>query len=634
MEILKTVNKTQCTTGEKQDIGPYLARLLTDETIFRIFVATASSEFFCEETVELFNKWLGDPEIHEFLPPERRIWYDNTVAQSPANVLRPMVEYVASRWTWNDFWDPELCCADVYNFINLQQSRPPCSISTLEQVLEAAEWGDTEKDDVWYHKTGLVLRGLYLDDHAIGYFQKAFEMNPTDWRIRSSMVKAYQQKHRYGRAIDLYHTVIEDLKAMKPNPALYRTIHDEYEKLGLCYWLLDDHAEAFNMWRNGYEFYHCSTCAKDVLLDLTRKGQTGKILELLQTMNGRSTSEGVNCLTDFLITRRSAEHVETYPFGAVILREKCMPFFVQAYTDAIATSRRDKKTVRAAKLELALSVILHRYGDGSAQAARIWERLIETYKINPERGEVNEIIREASARLSAYYLAQSLRADCSESDKQQYGQLLERLNMARPLLSSNSISSPIPQSSLPASDPSWPEWVMRNILGIYYKTRGRDEDSLKYFKPLIQGCLDRLTGYDMRMDGYYFTQLGKVMAGVGDLKNYTTVKYQSHWLYANSTGSPNKTAFCDGCGKTCAIDGLARCSYCENFVLCGSCLPLLKSGKLRSKICDSNHAFMILSPRPEYVRERTEEHRRMLYHDGVWISLQEFKALLTAQYGL
>jgi hypothetical protein len=290
--------------------------------------------------------------------------------------------------------------------------------------------------------------------------------------------------------------------------------------------------------------------------------------------------------------------------------------------------------VRAAKLELALSVILHRYGDGSAQAARIWERLIETYKINPERGEVNEIIREASARLSAYYLAQSLRVDCSELDKQRYGQLLERLNRARPLLSSNSISSPIPQSSLPASDLSWSEWVIRNNLGIYYKTRGRDEDSLKHFKPLIQGCLDRLTGYDMRMDGYYFTQLGKVMAGVGDLKNYTTVKYQSHWLYANSTGSLDKTAFCDECGKTCAIDGLARCGYCENFVLCGSCLPLLKSGKLRSKICDSNHAFMILPPRPECVRERTEEHRRMLYHDGVWISLQEFKALLTVQYGL
>ncbi|OQE40038.1 hypothetical protein PENCOP_c006G06526 [Penicillium coprophilum] len=633
VEFLAAVDMSQIAKDSKKAIGLQLARLLSDESGFEAFVSPDKFNVFTQDALDIFNKWLGDPDVQKALPDETKIWYSNAMAESPATILRPIMSYIASRWTQNKSWSPAPCLLTIRDYILLQDSGLSLDITTPEDILQIANWGQPEHDANWYGRVGQVMEIFSVYDEAIEYLQKALQIDPELWEFRSHMACLYRNIGELAKALEFHQTNITQLNEKEQTFEIQKILHREYERVADCYLDLNDKENAFSVLQKAYDTYNrCAECARLILEHYHGAGKVDEILDFFQMMNEKSPSDGLSHLTEFMLENPEME-LMIFEFGAKIIRRGCFSLFKEAFTAAIVTARRQRKALLTATLELSLSSLLYSLGVDPEGGARICERILETYKPSQAKGNLSHVIFTASSSLCSYYFKQCCRVDCSEAEHSRYGQLLERLVMGRPLHLARHERAPkgiTEYAYLPRPE-------ARATLGTYYKMCGRDDDALQFFKSLLQRPLSTLGSSDDDDDRNCYLQLGGIFAAMRDVDNWVSVWYQIAFLNDKIGDSDAPRPFCDGCGILCAIDGIVHCWRRDMpfiVLFCEDCFPRFKDGSLSVDICDPTHEFMTIPKRPRSVKERSTEHQEMMYVCGEWMTCSDWKLSLKEKYGL
>jgi tetratricopeptide (TPR) repeat protein len=634
VELLAAVDMSQITKDNKNAIGLQLAKLLSDESGFKTFVSDELN-FFTQDALSILNKWFGDPDVQEALPDEIKIWYSNAVADSPAEILRPIVGYIASHWTRNTSWDSFTCLKTFAMFNMFRGSSAYSLFGSMEDILEMANWAQPEHDAHWYGRVGQALGEFYFDE-AMEYLQKALEMDQESWEFRSYMASMYRDRSKFTEALEIYQTNIILLNEKKQSHEIAKTLHHEYESVSFCYSGLGNKEKAFSVLQTAYDSYnHCATCARSILNHYSGAGDVDRILDFFQMMNEKSPSEDLTHLTEFLLENPVMANM-FFQFGTKIIRRGCFPLFKEAFTAAIVTARRQRRALLTLELELSLSSLLQSHGVDPEGGARICERILETYKPSQGKGNLSHVIRTASESLCSYYFIQYCRVDRSEAERLRYGQLLERLVTGRPL----DLTSKERNPKDVIQDEYLPQLALRATLGIYYTMCGRDDDARQFFKSLLQRAITSVHESDIVDDPYGYIQLAMIFAAMRDYDNWLSLWYQIAFLndkIGDMDAYNDPRPFCDGCGNLCTIDGIVHCWRCDMpfiILFCEECFPRLKDGSLSVDVCDRTHEFMTIPPRPQCVKERSEEHEEMMYVSGKWMKYIDWMNALKEKYGL
>lgn len=61
--FLAAIDMSQITREIKKAMGFQLAKLLSDESGLEVFVLPAEINFFTQDALSIFTKWLSDPDV-------------------------------------------------------------------------------------------------------------------------------------------------------------------------------------------------------------------------------------------------------------------------------------------------------------------------------------------------------------------------------------------------------------------------------------------------------------------------------------------------------------------------------------------------------------------------------------------
>jgi hypothetical protein len=187
------------------------------------------------------------------------------------------------------------------------------------------------------------------------------------------------------------------------------------------------------------------------------------------------------------------------------------------------------------------------------------------------------------------------------------------------------------------------------ILGQFYGISGLNLEAKKIFGSKLKPVLDSLGDSSSVRNWYIFHSLAKILFAMGDESYSAGAIYQCDTIVNQESGNSatlelldgsrsfyiiDEPYICDGCGSSCAIDGFSVCSYCEDTGFCEACFSLLRAGNLPVNLCHPKHNLVLITPRPQDVKVRSLEHRSMLYVDGEWLTVYDFKSRLEAKYEL
>ncbi|KAJ5193454.1 Tetratricopeptide-like helical [Penicillium cf. viridicatum] len=247
VEFLAAVDMSQITKEIKKAIGFQLAELLSDESGLEAFVSPDGINFFTQDALGIFNKWLGDPDVQEALPDKTKIWYSNAIADSPAEILRPIVSYIASHWIQTLSWCPAISLLTIHDFTILQNPDSYLDINPQEEILQSANRDQREHDAHWYGRFGQAFISFGFHDEGIEYLQKALQIDPELWKFRSYMACSYRDIGESAKALEIHQTNINQLNEMEQSFEIRKILHQEYESVADCYSRLKDKENAFSV---------------------------------------------------------------------------------------------------------------------------------------------------------------------------------------------------------------------------------------------------------------------------------------------------------------------------------------------------------------------------------------------------
>lgn len=263
----------------------------------------------------------------------------------------------------------------------------------------------------------------------------------------------------------------------------------------------------------------------------------------------------------------------------------------------------------------------------SSFAEKISSRLVRDYGNSQAEGATSFVVEEALHWLSSHYLSAYLQSEKTESDSRHYGKILE--NIARGRLPGDRLDS---ISRPEARSPS--KFEIDLIPGHFYDISGHKKISAEIFNFTLKSWLIALVDQLPVMQCRVLHSLAKILSAMGDEVYAAAAQYQYDNIASQELGYGTIPQICYGCGAFCAIDGFSIFCYCENTGFCAGCLHHLKVGTLPFNICHRKHALILIPPRPQNVKIRSQEHRSMFYIDGDWVTLGTFKSRPEAKYDL
>ncbi|KAE8356745.1 tetratricopeptide repeat domain protein [Aspergillus coremiiformis] len=656
LPTLKAIDIAKCDGETKQAIGFGVARLLSQESVLRNFVGHVAEIVYTKEHLDLFMKWLSEEDVQRSLPSDERAWFDGAVSENTVDIFLRCIKFIAKRWLQENQWSGPICCKFIVHFLDLRNGTPALPLDSPEKVIEAAEWCGFERNQLWYRRIAMTLRDLLYWEASIEYFQKAIDLEGADpdsdesWLLRAGMAKTYTLTTDFAKAIEQDTICVQELEG-KGQPERYKfDLHTVYERLGSSNIDLGDVETGLSMYRKAFQYNSsCDECAWKILECLNDMDRFDEIISMLKDLNYEIPDKECTRLSDFLIA-------STYLYDDLIDRITAAAyqtgntsFVIDIYADAVAAAHKQRKSVQAATLELNLGTLYYTYGHDSERAARIWERLINTYRGNKQEGEIMSVLDTASNLLATYYLTQAMNVGVHTAEGQRYGKMLELLAAGNtPRL--GDCNKPANLVNFRLEDGFVTTGQVGLVLGNFYKVCGREEATACY-KAQVKECLRILSDDDPTNDILAFIKISGVLAAIGDDDGVISMCYQLAYIpdsglededdIENNQAAdgenkePDKGSFtCSGCSKFIHIDGTSSCRYCEDVLFCGTCMPLLKSKSLPVNVCGENHDWVFIPPRPEAVQQRGKEQRGMLWMQGGWITLDEFKNRLQDKWGI
>lgn len=632
--ILETLEPGKVRDENKRAIGLSLARFFADFSVFHRLLGPWITGFYRRNVIDTFAKWLGDPLVQQSMSPEEKSWYDEATAESPTGILRRLTCYLTVEWQLGPAQGAVTLYAQcVRQFLDLESGHVQSGPESLERVLEAAEWLGLQKTGRWYSQIGEALRGFCFYDNALEYQQKAVDLDPSLWLARWEMVMVCMEQGNHHRAIKYVTETLEQLEAMEHSDAVRECLHVVYKQTGNIYRAVGDIETAERMWEKAYQSDICCTSCISTRLETFRlKEDFQGCWAFWQDLNESLADSQMTRLTKLLLDQSDIYSMCCTGVTSIIYYIGNAPFFTEAYGAAVFAARRGHKADTAAELEFSLGFLHSAHCKEPDKAIQIWEQLLDVYHGKSLKHRFQRILSAVSEELGMLYLNEYLQGNNSVQETLKYGALLERLARGEPPRPPGLRDIP----PLRDEDPFVTESPAGFNMGHFNKICGKNEAARKWYKAEIASCVRLLSDDDKTNDRLALYRLGRALSVMDDNANALAAVYQFGVLREQSITGPQAFQFwiCDNCGASCPLDDFTICCFCRDRGFCGACTPLVKSERQPTNICGLKHELLYVSPRDRAVKYRSEEHRSLLYVDGTWITLDDFKSQLKEKYGL
>ncbi|KAF7623645.1 NACHT and TPR domain protein [Aspergillus flavus] len=635
---LLTTHASDCSLEDRRDIAKMLLVALTSEESitgwigYRGWVST-------EANIRAIRQWWEDEEVLESLTPDEQEFISST-KEDPITTLKPIVMLCTKKYVADDMWLAAPVAAVVWSYQSLMKGKEVNFIEmfdpTAEEIIAAAEFGDFEKNALWYRRCAIVLRQLEYFDQALDYFSKAVELAPDMWLCKAGMAIVYSMKKEWQKAINLDEEVVQTLSAQieanEEDSGLRASIHTSLERLGDSYQQLGNLEKRFEAYKRAQALTpYCNTCINVLLEHYGTKHDHEATIDLLQTLADTPVpDEDFSRLTQSLWDNPEEDTRYFVLAADAALATDNLDFMVESWRTAARAARKASKTVTATQLDMSLARIYSEFLHDQAKAVKRWERIMSTYASSKDETVVGFAKLKASFELAKQFLCDAVEAGIGTPQAEEAGAKLEKL---------------CKQVKLNDESVLWTVSSMRAIcLGIYYRLSGREAEARALFKPSIKRGIAILSDDDPENDMLGFLDLLNALVAAGDVKNVTAAAY--HEVFgkynvddpegATDNESPgdedSNWLTCDGpCRKELpTLDDSYQCPICLDTAFCPSCVRLLEDGTMGIRKCNPKHVkdFIYVPPRPKNVASG-----KMLV-DGQEIDFEVWKQGLKKEWGI
>ncbi|KAE8376136.1 hypothetical protein BDV26DRAFT_294367 [Aspergillus bertholletiae] len=635
---LVTTSASDCSFDDRRDIAQMLLvafrseEAMTEWIGYRGWISTAAN-------IRAVRQWWEDQEVLDSLTPDEREFISST-RDDPTTTFKPLVMLCMKKWVAEGTWLASPVAAVVWNYQCFLKGKEVDFVKTFdptaEEIVEAAEFGDFEKNAMWYRRCALVLRDRNYFDQALEYFSKAVELDPAMWLSKAGMAIVYSKKEEWQKAIDIDKEVMQAVSVqLESNPddeELKGGLHTCLERLGESYKRLGDSEKQCEVYMRARTLKpSCNKCINVLLEHYGLTCNHKAVIDLLKGLaDTPAPDEDFSMLTQSLWDN-PLEDTHYFLFAAdAALATDNLDFMVDSWRTAARAARKASKTVTGAQLDLSLARIYSEFLQDQAKAVKHWERIMNTYASSTDETVIGYSKLKASFELAKRFLCDAVEAGIGTAEAEEAGAKLERLKKQVKL---NDASVLWMISSTPTI-----------CLGIYYRLSGREDEARAQFKPSIQRGITILSDDDPENDILGFVDLYNALSSAGDTKNAIAVAYHGAFgdpkpinpEYATASEDPDDEdsnwLTCDGpCRRGLpSLDNYYQCSICLDTGFCPSCFELLEQGTMGINRCSPKHAKdMMYVPR----RPRDVAPGKMLVGDEE-VDFELWKQQLKEEWGI
>ncbi|KAE8157722.1 hypothetical protein BDV40DRAFT_277652 [Aspergillus tamarii] len=635
---LLTTSASDCVLEDRREIAKMLLVALRSEEAITGWIGYWGW-VSTQANIRAIRQWWEDEEVLESLTPDEQEFISST-KEDPITTFKPLVMSCTKKYIADDMWLAAPVAAVVWSYQSLIKGKEVNFLEifdpTPEEIIEAAEFGDFEKNALWYRRCAIVLRQLKYFDQALDYFSKAVELDPDMWLSKAGMAIVYSMQGEWQKAIDLDEEIVRTLsvqiESKQDDMGLKASIHTILERLGKSYQQLGNLEKRFDAYKRAQTLTpYCDTCINMLLEHYGVKHDHAATIELLQDLAKTPVpDEDFSRLTQSLWDN-PAEDTRYFVLAAdAALATDNLDFMVESWRTAARAARKASKTVTAAQLDMSLARIYSEFLHDQAKAVKRWERIMNTYASSKDDTVIGFSKLKASFELAKQFLCDAVEAGIGTPQAEEAGAKLEKLGKE------------IKLSDEPAL---WTVSSMRAIcLGIYYRLSGREAEARALFRSSIKRGIAILSDDDPENDVLGFLDLLNALVAAGDVKNVTAAAYHEafgKYNVDNPEGATDRESpddedsnwlTCDGpCRKEFpTLDDSYQCPICLDTAFCPACARLLAEGTMGIRKCNPKHVkdFIYVPPRPKAVPSG-----KMLV-DGEEIDFELWKQQLKKEWGI
>ena len=662
---LRDTDITKTTAEDKGVLGPMLIKFCRDEP-----TVENSKNYFMSfydrwagDCIALFRVWLDDKELLGTLPPRDQDWVKSTF-ERPASTFKEVARMHARLWLqWmHTNNNPYLFCRSIFWYRQSMDGTPldysKRRFDNAGIIKESAEWAGFEETALWHRRVAIAYEFSSYFDEAQTHFQKARELDPKQWGIRSGLATVYMHRKDFPESLKLLQ---EEIAVVKGDPYQQPDGEDvlasTFTALGDCFLKLAEPEKACNAfleaWNTSPKSHNALAGCFSYFDEADRFRDAMNLIKKMVKV--KIADSKTPCLVIYMTAREFNESDIFFSASRRAARATGeMPYLIETVQEAITFCRNNRRTVDAILFELFLADIYYIDRVNSERGIRIWERVVGT--ANKElrglfawyRTESSLAQAQTSAenKLSQYYFDRANETKgtlkCTE-----YVQRLERLGKSKGRAGE---TIRLTASSI--------------ILGIWYTLNGEPNKAFTCFQAHIKHAMQILSDDDPDNDIEGYRQIssalfssGEYQRAMGAWRKVSSMSWRlTHGLSAFRTeeeeqqaASGNKSTttskgpgeggsreteqevdeiaedkagdkskmlgndddtwdqgiVCDGaCSPARRFkqsDALWLCRYCFDLAFCDACLALLKQDKLPVNICSPHHEWLPVPLTVQYV---------------------------------
>ncbi|KAL3490747.1 NACHT and TPR domain protein [Aspergillus germanicus] len=593
---LENTTPEECSLDDQKEIARLVLLMVRSEEVMTAWMGCRSL-VIRQVYVDAVRKWWKNIEVFESLSPEDQEFIKSTEAD-PVTTFKPVTLFSIRKWVRENAWQPGPVAIVVWSYQRCVKGAELDITSPFnpspEELIEAAEFGDSEKTAQWYRRCAMTLRQIGHHEKAMEFFSKALELEPNEWLIRAGMGWTYFLQHEWQKAIDLDMETVKILKErLDEDKNAKPGLHFMLERMAACYKQLENPAcrlEAIRDALNNVAHY-CNNCTNALLeLYATNEDHKAAIEFLKELADAPMPDQEISKLTQAIWDNPDGDESRGFLIFAAdaALATDNLDFLVQSWRTAAKAARKALKTITAARLELAIARIYSEFLNDQAKAVKRWEKIMNLYPSSKDETVIGVIKLGASYALARAYLSNAFDAGIGSPEAAAVGAKLEKL--ANTQASADSVI--------------WSIVSARAIcLGVYYRLSGQTEKAQAQFRPSVKRGIQILSDDDPSNDIDGLWDLMPALIAAGDSKNVTALAHAIS-NFKKEDPEDNTAWTCDGpCRRALTkIDGMSLCPICQDTGFCADCLKLLEGRMMGIQKCNQKHVKEFL-----YVPERAQE---------------------------
>ncbi|KAH8695196.1 NACHT and TPR domain protein [Talaromyces proteolyticus] len=599
---LLTTHPSQTSLEDRKDIAKMLLKAFMFEDAILEWIGKRSW-VSTKAGIQAVRQWWEDPEVAESFTTEEKNFIAST-KDDPITTFKPLVMFCVKKWLCENIWGPVPLAAVVWAYQKLMQNNEVDSFDNFcppaEEIIEAAEFGELEKNGLWYRRCAMALRQIGHHEVALTFFTKAVELEPDLWLPKAGMAVTYVMKGEWQKAVDLDEQCRESLiKSIEENPSTIDklSLHTCLERMGNCYKELGEVDKSFESYKEAFEnISYCDNCINALINHYSKTNAYEALVDLLKKLADTPVPEkDYSRLTQSLWDNPDDDTELFINTVDASLATNNLDFMVDAWRTAARAARRASKTVTAAILDMSLAQIYSELIQDQAKAVKRWEAIMNTYALSKDESRMGVLKVVASYRLARQFLRDAIEAGLGTPQAEEAAAKLERL---------------VKQVKTDDNSVLWSIACARSLaLGVYYRLSGREAEAKTLFMPSIKRGIHILSDDDPEndIDGLY--DLMNALMAAGDIKNTVAIAYRIGF-YGNAEDAPEEKAFtCDGpCrAQVTTLDNYYLCPVCFDTGFCHDCTKMLERDAMPLKRCNTKHVkdFIYIPSRMKDLKEGT-----------------------------